>query len=165
MVFGQEAQQNGLNISLLERLSNIYDKLDSAQLQCVQLNANYRAHREIMNLASKLSYDCSLSSIVPDSIAHPDAPYPLLFVCSSLDDTTTQVKRDTDENEARVLLNQVLRFIVKWPTAQWGPENPSSVCIITPTKHQVRVVHWYVLYLLCFITYALGECDSKNFIS
>ena len=134
--------------------------LDSVtlSLQCVELNVNYRAHREIMNLASKLFYNCSLSSMVSDSISHPDAPYPLLFVCSSLDDTIKQVQRDTDETEARLILNQVLKFIDRWPTKQWGPKNLRSICIITPTRHQVRmapVVRYVAQLMICYI----GECD------
>lgn len=141
LVLGKEAQQYGLNISLLERLWNVYQKLDPVTLshQCVQLNVNYRAHKEIVKLASSLFYNSILTSVVPDSISHPDAPYPLLFVCSSLDDIVEQIERDTDENEARVVLDEAKRFVEKWPTKQWGPKDISSVCIITPTRHQVRV--------------------------
>ena len=143
LVLGKEAQQYGLNISLLERLWNVYHKLDHVTLshQCVQLNVNYRTHKEIMKLASSLFYDSSLTSVVPDSIAHPDATYPLLFVCSSLDDNIDRVELDADEMEARVVLDQAKKFVKKWPSKQWGQNdsNTNSVCIITPTRHQVRV--------------------------
>ena len=117
----------------------MYHKLDHVTLsdQCVQLKVNYRTHKDILNLASSLFYNSSLTSVVPDSIAHPEAPYPLLFVCSSLDDTVEHVHGDTDENEARVVLDEAKRFVEKWPEKQWGHKDSSSVCIITPTRHQV----------------------------
>ena len=159
LVLGQEAQKYGLNISVFERLWNVYQSLGPTCVahQCVHLTRNYRTHKEILSLASGLFYNSTLTSAVPDTIAHPDAPYPLLFVCSSLDNSVEQVEKNSDENEAKVVLDQVKRFVEKWPT-QWGHKDPSSVCVITPTRHQVRVM----LQRLQFIIHIIIDLDQCN---
>ena len=141
LVLGDEAQEYGLKVSLLERLWESFRQFGDVtlSLQCVKLLTNYRSHKDVLFLPSILFYDSTLQTVVPDGFAHPDAPYPLLFVCSSLDNTIEQVESDTDECEATIVLDQMKRFLNPWPTQQWGQKNLSTICLITPTRHQVRL--------------------------
>ena len=134
----------GLKVSLLERLFKTFQKFGDVtqSKQCVRLLTNYRSHKDILSISSDLFYDCTLKTVVPNCISHPDAPYPLVFVCSSLDNTIKRVESGTNEYEATVLLDQMLKFLLPWPTQQWGQKNLRTICLITPTRHQVR------LYLL-----------------
>ena len=83
LVLGEEAQDNGLNKSLLERLQNLYKKTPQLSSHCcASLLTNYRCHKEIVQFSSSLFYEQSQQCQVPDRVAHPAAPFPLLFVCS-----------------------------------------------------------------------------------
>lgn len=140
LVLGEEAQKYGLNVSLLQRLLETFQQYGDVTLsmQCVKLLTNYRSHKDVLSLPSLLFYNSTLQTVIPDYCAHPDAPYPLLFVCSSLDNTIKRVEYDTNEYEATAILDQMMKFLLPWPTQQWGQKNLSSICLITPTRHQVR---------------------------
>ena len=147
LVLGDEAQENGLGLSLLERLHKRYETLGRvAQQHTVALLTNYRCHSGILLLPSSLFYGSTLQCRVPEDSAHPDAPYPLVFVCSSLDASVQSVNKDTDESEARVLLQQVSRFVTNWPR-NWGRQDLSKICIMTPSTNQVSIVAWIVVYV------------------
>ena len=137
LVLGNEPQQNGLGTSLLERLHKHYETLgEVSQQHSISLLTNYRCHSGILTLPSSLFYGSTLQCRVPEESAHPDAPYPLVFICSSFDATVQHLRNDTDENEARHLLQQVAKFITNWPCA-WGEVDRSKICIITPSPNQV----------------------------
>ena len=129
LVLGDEAQENGLAVSLFERLHTLYGKLGGvARDHCATLVTNYRCHHGILELAEKLFYK-SLKCNVPDSTAHPDAPYPLLFYCSSIDDKVQSVDSTMNEQEAEIVLKLVAKFAKKWPTYQ--------MCLMSTTRTQV----------------------------
>lgn len=141
LVLGDDARENGLKTSLLERLQNHYRKLGGVALNnCAELLSNYRCCKELLALPSRLFYDSLLECHVPDVALHPDAPYPLLFICSSLDNDLCYVKESVNENEASVLLKQVKKFTISknWPQ-QWGKRDLSRVCIVTQTRGQVSL--------------------------
>ena len=142
MVLGDEAQENGLAVSLLERLHGMYEKLEAARNHYVTLVTNYRCHPGILELAEKLFYKLPLNCNIPNSSAHPDAPYPLLFFCSSIDD---KVKTDMNKQEAEITLKLVAQFSKRWPSERWGRMDLSQMCFMSPTRNQVcGLVLWFI---------------------
>lgn len=131
---GEEAQSNGLGVSLLERLHGLYDKADVLSRYSVTLLTNYRCHSGILMLPSSLYYHSTLQCRVPDDSAHPLAPFPLTFVCSD-------IKRDNwktsgvNEGEAEALIQEVRRYFSKWPK-KWS-KGDKNVCIMSPSADQV----------------------------
>ena len=127
-------------MSLLERLHKHYEYLgDVTKDHCITLLSNYRCHSGILTLCSSLFYGSTLQCKVPESSSHPDAPYPLIFVCSTLDKIES-VDSDTNESEATVLLDQVEKFVHHWPESTWGQKDVSKVCIMTPSANQVGAI-------------------------
>ena len=91
-------------------------------------------------LPSSLFYGSTLQCCVSDAMAHPNAPFPLVFVCSSIDQTTAANSKDNDEREAAVLVEEVNKYCkTSWPTLVWGEvaDPPGKVCIMTPSSTQV----------------------------
>ena len=90
-------------------------------------------------LPSSLFYRSTLLCNVPDAYAHPLAPFPLVFVCSNIDNNTSANCNDTDTREAETLVEEVNKYIFEcWPL-EWGEDvcPPGEVCIITPSVNQV----------------------------
>ena len=143
LVFGEEARQNGLSISLLERLHDKYHELGETS-NCISLLSNYRSHSGLLMLPSSLFYGSTLQCHVPDSTAHPLAPFPLVFVCSNMEQASISHNGGTDDTEANILMEQVQRLIGEsWPEALWGERDdpPGNVCIMTPSPSQVGKLH------------------------
>ena len=136
LVLGKEAQENGLGVSLLERLHTLYDKADLLSRSCASatLLTNYRCHSGILMLPSSLYYHSTLQCRVPDSTAHHLAPFPLAFVCSDISQTSSKTS-GLNKNEADVTLSEVRRYFSSWPK-HWN-ENGSDICIMTPSAAQV----------------------------
>ena len=134
LVLGDEAQKNGLAVSLLERLHGLYEKLEAARNHRAVLVTNYRCHPGILELAKKLFYKQPLNCKIPNSSAHPDAPYPLLFFCSSIDN---KAQSHTNKQEAEIALKLVATFAKRWPSEHWGRQDLSQICFMSPTRSQV----------------------------
>lgn len=136
-VLGEEARENGLKYSLLERLQALYQKYGGCALRhMVSLNTNYRCHEDVMKIPNELFYESKIKSHPQDAFPHHMAAYPLVFVCSSL---TSEVNH---ELEAQLLLKEVERFVISnWPV-NWGKKDPRKVCIVTPSRTQVL----YIVY-------------------
>ena len=100
----------------------------------VSLNTNYRCHEDVMRIPNDLFYDSKIKSCSQNASLHPQATYPLLFVCSSL-------TSDVDHHlEANLLLNQVRRFVIdSWPGC-WGDEDVKKVCLTTASQTQVFII-------------------------
>ena len=138
LVLGDEAQENGLAVSLFERLHTLYGKLGKvAGDHCATLVTNYRCHHGILKLAKTLFYDLPLECKVPDSVVHPAAPYPLLFYCSSIDDKFHSIDNTINKQEAEITLKLVAEFAKQWLNASWGPLDLSQMCFMSPTRSQV----------------------------
>ena len=134
-MLGDEAQKNGLAVSLLERLHGLYEKLrEAARNHCVTLVTNYRCHPGILELAEKLFYKLPLNCNIRNSSSHPDAPYPLLFFCSSIDD---KVQTTMNRQEAEITLKLIAQFAKRWPSECWGRMDLSQMCFMSPTRSQV----------------------------
>lgn len=135
LVLGDEARENGLKYSLLERLQDLYKKCggeDALEHNMVELNTNYRCHRDIVKIPNELFYGSKIKSRPHEASSHPKAKYPLLFVCSSL-------TSDVDNHlEANVILEQIEDFtIFHWPD-RWGEWDLTKICLTTASKTQVR---------------------------
>ena len=137
-MFGKEAQSYGLGTSIMERLYTAYDKFreDSRSLHS-ELSTNYRCHQGILMLPSHLFYDSTLlcRSKTP---AHPNASYPLVFVCSSLDKTNTE-RAGIDNVEANCLVKLVDKYVSVWPS-RWGEKDLETICIMSPSASQVSCI-------------------------
>ena len=91
-------------------------------------------------LPSALFYKSTLQCNVPDAKAHPLAPFPLVFVCSSIEDINSANAIGTDKQEAETLVKMVKKYIYgSWPE-EWGDmfDPPGQVCIMTPSSTQVK---------------------------
>ena len=97
----------------------------------------------ILRLPSNLFYDCSLLTRSKDSSPHPDAPYPLVFVCSSLERAQSN-KSSWNEAEAKMTLKIAEKYLESWP-GRWGKFSPEQVCFMARTHQQVSFI--YVCWL------------------
>ena len=104
----------------------IYHKYGAvAQPYVITLLKNYRCHKSILAVPNQLFYR---SQLIPNAdLQDEGSPYPLFFVCSSLD--TTQPR---PEFEAQVLLNQVSDWVRRTQSLNIG-----DVSIVTTTRTQV----------------------------
>ena len=116
-------------------------------------------------LPSSLFYQSTLQCRVPDSKSHPDAPFPLSFVCSSIEEQENSIQ-GTNIEEIEVLLKEVQKYFKEWPR-NWD-ENDNRVCIMSPSANQVRLALWgeFVLLLYSVFVEVLtrnSSCGSKGF--
>ncbi len=155
LVLGEEAQKYGLGTSLLERLHKHYQTIgDAAVPYTASLLTNYRCHSGILMLPSSLYYSSTLQCCVPEDSAHPAAPFPLVFVCTSFDPCTVneqnteqsqKEKMDAYDREASILLEQVKKYASDWPKSNWGDKvKLNEMCIVTLSANQVG----YCVYIL-----------------
>ena len=136
LVFGKEARENGLAISLLERLHSQYTELGKCSEKHVAcLLTNYRNQSGILMLPSSLFYSSTLQCCVENK-PHPLASYPLQFICTSLRQIKTN-SECTNHLEAEILLNQVKMFINTWPERIWETKDLSKICIVSSSSDQV----------------------------
>ena len=136
LVLGQEARSYGMKDSLLERLQKLYLKMGgNAHRYMLSLDVNFRCHKDIMCIPNQLFYGNSIIPNAQNAPTHPLAPFPLVFVCSSL------TYRVDNESEAKLLLNEASKYItrINWPNV-WGTCNPQRTCIVTSTMTQVHNV-------------------------
>ena len=141
LVLGDEAQENGLAVSLLERLQKRYEMMgEVAKPYCATLVTNYRCHEKIVELAEKLFYKTPLKCNVSSNSTHPDAPFPLRFICSSVDDKMKHVRNAKYGKEAEFALWEAANLAKKWPVDGWGPKNLSEICFMSSARSQVSLV-------------------------
>ena len=153
LVLGDEAQRYGLGISLLERLHNHYRALGAVTNQYIaHLVTNYRCHSSILSLSERLFYRAPLKCEVPPKSTHPDAPFPLVFVCSSIDGSIQLVNESFNEDEALIALKEVAKYANRWPDDRWGSKDFSQTCFISPTRSQVGAssfLSWLASFYFC----------------
>ena len=139
LVLGERSREKGFSRSLLERLEILYTTSGKPALSyIVRLVTNYRCHHDILSLAEKLFYKIPLKSVVPANSTHPDAPFPLVFVCSDLQSPQPS-ESPINEMEARIVIEQLLIFAPGWPQDSWGAKfDPSQICVMSPSRTQVR---------------------------
>ena len=135
VVLSKAARENGFGTSLIERLFLHYKKHRVDEKFVSTLLANYRSHPSILMLASTLLYKCRLLSR-STSEAHPLAPYPVIFACSSLQQDEFRNRPAVNEDEAKIVVKKALEFIESWPSNQSG-EKP-VVGLLATSHHQVN---------------------------
>ena len=134
-MLGEEAHANGLSKSLYERLLEHYTSLgNSAKGYHMMLVTNFRCHAGILRLVEQLFYGTQLRRGVPDGSAHPDALFPLKFICSSVDNTVRHIRSMTNEREAMIVLQEAKKFCMTWPEES----DFSQICAISRTRSQVN---------------------------
>ena len=112
----------------------------SAASYIIKLVTNYRCHQDILSLAEKLSYHIQLKSVVSAISTHPEATFPLVFVCSVLKNPLPS-ENPVNEMEARIVIEQVQKFAPGWPQDFWGAKlDPSQICLMSPSRTQVRII-------------------------
>ena len=134
VVLSDLAQQYELGDSLMERLFDHYKYTSNKCLKnhTASLLTNYRCHSSILTLTSSLFYEHTLLSR-SSSETHPLAPYPLVFTCSSIDNTSLKNLPADNQHEAKVLVEKMLKFVHKWPRTK-----PKSVVgLLASTREQV----------------------------
>ena len=135
-VLSHTARQHGLGASLIERLFEHY-KRGARRSHTTTLLTNYRSHPSILLLASSLFYQCTLLSR-SNSKAHPKAPYPLLFACTSINSEVRSFSNLPAENhkEADLLVQKMMEYISDWPT-EWSSAHRPTVGLLASSRQQV----------------------------
>ena len=139
MVLGEVPQAHGLSKSLLERLLEHYNKLGDTALNqfSAPLRRNYRCTKEVLELPSKLFYQSKLIPAARGVLSHPNAPYPLVFVCSSIQKVTSCIENDTSDTEAQLLISKLVEFLREWPHKEWKRRRLEDVCVMAISRRQV----------------------------
>ena len=144
-MLGEEPQKYGLSVSLLERLYDLYQDLgDVAKPYCAHLSTNFRCHSAIVKLAQQVAYKSPLTCTVADHTAHPDARFPLRFVCTSLNNKITETKESICEIEVVAALEEATHFFLPWPVNNWGERNVKKMCFLSPCRGQVSALTIFI---------------------
>lgn len=135
-MLGDIAQKNGLGTSLLQRLLEHYGNLGGLATQSIiTLTQNYRCHREILKLVGGLFYNnlCWAENESPP-VTHRDYKFPVVFICSSVDED--QPTTSTYENEAEVIVQTVIK-VAKGSPAGWPKPIMPHLFVVSPCEEQV----------------------------
>ncbi len=125
-VLGQFPQENGLGESLLERLYNVYAKIEQAKSYSVTLCNNYRCLPEILDLSSVLFYESSLNACAKVARIRK---YSLGFICSN--ESNHIVSLCENHTEADIIVSEVESLITNEHVDTTG------MCIMSPSQRQV----------------------------
>ncbi len=130
-MLGEEARENGLAISLLERLQQLYKDIgEAANDYHATLVTNYRCHPKILTI-TEVHYELPLKSY------HSDESFPLLFVCSSIEaEQNGDADSGRNELEVRITLEEINRLSKQWPTG-W---DVTKVGFLSPKRSQVSTL-------------------------
>ena len=121
-----------------------------------RLVTNYRCHNDILSLSERLFYDLTLKSVVPAESTHPNAPYPLVFVCSDITKPLPS-ENPINELEARIIIEQLQKYAPGWPQDRWGSKvDPSQICLMSSSRSQVRML-LYVFSALCKVCFLISR--------
>ena len=135
-MLGEEACNNDLGISLLERLEGRYNEIGDLTKGYVNvLTENYRNTEVIANFLGDLFYS---TRIAPKSKVrpHPNRKFPFVFYCCDVESVERVPLEPTLEVEANAVIDQVQKCLRSWPKC-WGKRNTEDVCVIAPTRSQV----------------------------
>jgi len=121
-VLGEEARENGLKYSLLERLQARYKECGGRALQhMVSLNTNYRCPSEVVKIPNQLFYEGRVKT--SPLIASANNLYPLKFVCSSLSANSN--------HETELILEEIGNYVSQHRTPY------REICMVTASRPQV----------------------------
>ena len=126
-MLGEEARENGLKFSLLERLQILYRECGGLALNhMVSLDTNYRCREELIQIPNELFYESKIKTNTSSEMLPSSYPYPLKFVCSSITEETDP------ECEAMLLLEETRQFIA---SSRGCPVD--EICAVTASQTQV----------------------------
>ena len=124
-MLGKEARENGLKVSLLERLQHYYEKIgDRTNILQATLRTCFRCQEHILKFASKLFYDSHVNVNQP----HPEFPYPLVFVCTS-DREIWNSDASVNQEEANLLMKHLMDDSKR--------DKIRNVCVLSSSRGQV----------------------------
>ena len=138
-MFGEEATEYGLNVSLLERLVKLYKNSfrDSSKAYHMRLDTIFRCHEKLLPLPSKLFYDGSLKK----GRRHPgvhSGPTGYTFVSSkSCLPRVSCIPQN--EEEAVLLLEEVLSYVDQMKSSDRLYFKEQQVGIISSSRNQVSI--------------------------
>lgn len=139
VVLGEPAHENGLGISLLERLEKKYEEISGNALQyCNILTDNYRCNQQIAKFLSKLFY----SGKAHHKISVPFLPKmksAFVFYCCDVEQLDRAPQEATFEVEADAVIRQ-LKFYYRNGRdfkSKQNDSNTDTVSVITPNRNQV----------------------------
>ena len=145
LVLGEHARNHGLAVSLMERLHHLYTEVIKGEAQSYHkaLTTSHRCAREILKLSEKLFYRTELK---PNLESHPNAPFPLHFVCSSVENKLQPLETDTCYPiEAAVVVEQIRKWTAAWSKNVWGKKDFTEVAFTSPTRTQVCTYYMHAL--------------------
>ena len=130
------AREYGLKMSILERLHEAYtspELYEHSKLHRMTLLINYRCHHGLLSLPSYLFYESALYTKAEASMfTHPSAGS-LNFICSSLNNEVKIIKESSNNLEATLVLDEVLKYMKNMP-----PEcSIENICVMAATANQV----------------------------
>ncbi|XP_064477972.1 probable helicase with zinc finger domain isoform X2 [Ornithodoros turicata] len=129
-VYSVVARECGLQVSLLERLNQLYPRTHCCR---VLLQDNYRSHEILVRYTSESFYDSRLRS-AGYRVSHSYFP-PLTFFAARgsdlVDDTSF-----FNNAEVREVCDQMYKVVEGWPK-EWGPLDLSKIAVVTPYYEQV----------------------------
>ena len=136
LVLGDLAKSNGLSVSLLQRLEKLYMLCDGNR-NIATLSTNYRCHPLILDLVGGLFYQSSIKWNEDETppATHRNFPFPLVFVCSSIDEDIG-LSSDHDNNEATTVFQKVME-VAKGCPSSWAKYPTSDFFVISPSEEQV----------------------------
>lgn len=133
-MLGDEPQEFGLGSSLLERLLLAYNAGEESRKYIAHLWTNYRCHKDVLELPSQLFYDSSLKPM-SDVTTYLTAPYPLIFVCSSVA-SPHPIVDDISGDEAKTLIDQLHELCSGMGDSQTFLK---ETCFMALSRRQVRL--------------------------
>ena len=153
LVLGQTARENGLGVSLLERLQNSYTEIEEARSYSITLCNNYRCLPEILDLPSSIFYESSLKACAKVARLRE---YSLSFICSSESDSFLSLCENMVE--ARIIIQEVEALIYN------DHIDTTGLCIMSPSQRQVYIIIILFVcvrtccgfvYLSCFVRFTM----------
>lgn len=122
----------GLGVSILERINNIYEPKHPCR---VQLCINYRSHSTIVSLTSKLFYEKQIKAgAKPRSIAIYE---PVTFIaCTGVAVKVSDSTGYYNHQEAVEIADRITQLHDNWPKS-WGRFDENSICVVSHYAEQV----------------------------
>ena len=123
----------------MERLHHLYtEKIKGEALNYHKvLTSSHRCAREVIKLSEKLFYKTALS---PRLLSHPEAPFPLHFVCSDIENKVKPLETGTNyQHEAAIVVEQVRKWTASWSLNVWVKKDFTENAIASPTRSQVAM--------------------------
>ena len=126
------ARDNGLKVSLLERLEKKYNEIGpSALCYLIKLDINYRCHPVVTSLLCDILYKYPLESNLSPSKQNLDCP--CFFYCSTVTDDLTFDSRDLMDIEADAVVSRLKHYF-----RSSEQSTLKDICIMSSFRTQVN---------------------------